>query len=601
MRRLLPAACVTLAICALGVFIFLPETRWADIGMQIIASAFYFENFYLYFASLDYLAADYDPSPFQHYWSLSIEEQFYVVWPLLLLAGLAYARRAGVEPRAVYMALCAGILAVSLTISIIVTPENPGAYFLTQARIWELSLGGLVATLHPYVNPGKKSSALLRWCGLAAIGWSAWYYTQATVFPGYAALLPTLGCAVILITPHSDAKRDPGVFLSWPLMRYLGDISYSLYLWHWPIIVFAAASRDTGFSLIEGIGLATIAVGLSHLTKVHVEDRFRHKPEGTGYPRSFSLGAGFLATASVLAIALALPGFLAQRESARISLDFGNYPGALVLSGESKDVPDMPFVPPLSSALRDNPAVYADGCHVARDAVEPTPCYYGSRDARKTIVIAGDSHAAQWIPALRAIAETRDYLIVTHTKSACPFIEGAVTRGRKLYSECAVWNENAMRDIIELQPDLLVTAKISSTTLEGYADPAANDAGVASGLAAAWQRLGDAGIPVIALEQTPRFVFSIPECVAKNPANPQKCARPRSEVLGRYDPTPIAAARVATARAVTMNDLICLKETCPPIIGNVLIYRDPHHLTATYSRTLAHALSLHIEQMLRNQ
>ena len=600
-RRLLPAASLALVASGVAAFFLLPETRWGNTGWEILASAAYFENFFLYFKSLDYLAADYAPSPFQHYWSLSIEEQFYIFWPIIigLIAWLAHRRG---RKATVTLGLAFGVVfAVSLAISIYSTPRDGGTYFLTQARAWELALGGLTALVRPHLTLSAALSSLVRWLALIGILAAGLLYTTQTAFPGYTALLPTVSSALLLLTAHSQRWWDPSVILSLPPMRYVGDISYSLYLWHWPVVVFAAVTLGETFTLVEGAVLIGISIALAHFSKFLVEDRFRERPTGTGGARSFIVCGLFVLASLLVAACLIIPGYWAKRQADILSLDFGNYPGAMVSLDPSLPVPDVPFIPSLQGAHQDNPQVYVMGCHVSQEALEPNPCRYGPEDAEHVIAITGDSHAAHWIPALRFLADERGYGIYTFTKSACPFITGAVERSGELYAECTEWNRNTLAALIALQPDLVVTGKFTSTHLRGDGGPGSNDERVVEGLAASWQALGDAGIPVLAIEHTPRMVSEIPECVATNPDNPETCGRTLSEATARYDPQVDAARLVDTAQTVNLNTVICGSEFCPPIVGNVLVYRDAHHLSATFSRTLGPALASRIVSILEGQ
>ena len=600
-RRLLPAASLALVASGVAAFFLLPETRWGNTGWEIIASAAYFENFFLYFKSLDYLAADYAPSPFQHYWSLSIEEQFYIFWPIIigLIAWLAHRRG---RKATVTLGLAFGVVfAVSLAISIYSTPRDGGTYFLTQARAWELALGGLTALIRPHLTLSAALSSLVRWLALIGILAAGLLYTTQTAFPGYTALLPTVSSALLLLTAHSQRWWDPSVILSLPPMRYVGDISYSLYLWHWPVVVFAAVTLGETFTLVEGAVLIGISIALAHFSKFLVEDRFRERPQGTGSAQSFIVCGLFVLASLVVAVGLIVPGYWARQQAERLSLDFGNYPGAMVSLDPGLEVPDVPFIPSLQAALQDNPQAYALGCHVSQEAVEPDPCRYGPDDAEFVVAITGDSHAAHWIPALRFLADQRGYAVYTFTKSACPFIGIPVERGGEPYPECTEWNANTLAALIDLQPDLVITSKFSNTHTEGPGNSEANDARVVEGLAAAWQALGEAGIPVMAIEQTPRFEVDIPECVAGHTDNPETCGLPLSEAAHRYDAQLDAARLVDTAQTINLNSVICGGDFCPPILGNVLVYRDPHHLTATFSRTLGPALATRIVEVLEGQ
>ncbi len=586
-RRLLPAASLTIVATCVSGLLFLPESRWENIGKEAIASTLYYQNFFLYFQSLDYLAADHVPSPFQHYWSLSIEEQFYLVWPMIMILGAVIARYVSMSFKTTLVAFLVVVISVSFSASLIHTPSDPGAYFLSSTRIWELGIGSIIAVCASCFLVPATVGTWLRCAGLLMILAAGFGFDTATPFPGYAALLPVLGAAFIVYPISGEMTRlDPARLLMIRPMQYLGDISYSLYLWHWPVVVVGASilGNDYGFGI--GVSLLVTSIALSHFSKIYVEDRFRNRPEGTTRRRSF-----FMATAM---LALALAAALGVRAPAMFDATFvvevdDTYPGAAIFFGFEAPLKSAPFLPPLTVALKDNPAIYADGCHVAQSDIEPTPCWYGPEDADKVIVITGDSHAGHWVPALRKITEINNWALVTHTKSSCPFIRGNVWRRGEIYEACVLWNAKAMESIISLKPDLVVTAKISNSRIQMPDGTVNSRSAVVDGLADAWTQLGDHGIPVLAIGQTPRFDFEIPDCLGRY-KNPEECSRTRNDVLSDFDPIPLAVNGTSNAVFLDMNEYLCQENICPPIIGNVLVYRDFHHLTATYSRTLAIAI-----------
>lgn len=597
-RRLLPAACTTLVASGLAAFLLLPPLRWQETGWEILSATFYVENFFLYFRSIDYLAEDYAPSAFQHYWSLSIEEQFYVFWPFVFSLYAAFKSRNGSAARTFLLGTISAILLLSLAASIYMTPQNPGTYFITPARIWELALGGWIAVFVPRdLRPGPITHAL-RWLGLVAIFTAAFLFNQDTLFPGYAALLPTVGTALLLATPQSDQRYDPTWLLALRPMQYTGNISYSFYLWHWPVIVFASVYAGGAFSLAEGIIVGIIATALAHASKTLIEDHFRERPEGTGMSRSYLLGAGFSLAAVVVAVLLMVPSWTASRQLDASRFNFGDYPGAASIYDPSVEFTPRPFAPSLQVVRDDNSDVYRLGCHLSREEVDPAPCVFGPEDAERTIVIAGDSHAAQWIPALRSIADQWGYQLITHTKSACPFILERTQYQGETYPECATWNEAVIAQLEATPVDLLITTKFSSTWVDDHESAADNDARVIAGLSAAWERVAAAGTNIVAIEHTPRFRTDIPECVAANLDDPDTCGTSLEAATEWFDPMPEAAARVGRARSINMNNAICDDGFCAPVVGNVLAYRDPHHLTATFARTLAPALANEIQDYL---
>lgn len=614
-KRLLPAASLVLIVSAIGAYFFLPNTRWIETARQIIASAIYAENFYLYFQSIDYLTADTPPSPVQHYWSLSIEEQFYIVWPLLMLAAIWIYKKTSISLRKIVGIFLAVVFCASLLCSIYITQkDSSGAYFLSSTRIWELALGGLCAVVLPFVKVPNKIVAPILWAALAVIIYAAVQYTDTTAFPGYTALIPTLGTAVLLVfgslTDHTFVQK----ILSLSVMRFLGDISYSLYLWHWPIIIFAQAKFGAELPVLVSIAVLALAIFLSWLSKIFIEDPIRKSD--MNFATSFLMGAGLILIsifAALSLIYLAEKKFLSDFEGDKNSQgQFSDlHPGALVLGSGFDglaEFPDESFFPKPGNAREDIPTVYADQCHVSRAETSVTPCLYvpdidaqgkgimrhASIDQydqdRPLIMLIGDSHAAQWLPALKLIAVQENWAIITHTKSSCTVIDALIVDSNGDYQACYVWGQQVVDDVIQRRPDFVVTTMITNYVLSDAKGKEDNFNKVVSGLAAGWEKITQNDIDIKVIKSTPRFEVQVPDCVAANLPEWKKCNLPRLDALRFSGVLEAAASQVQKADLIDMSDDLCSFDSCDVIIGNVLVYRDQHHITATYMRTMADSL-----------
>jgi len=559
-RRLLPAAMTVLLCVLVAMFLLLPQARWEDTLLQIIASTLYVENWYLADAAVDYLAAENAASPVQHFWSLSIEEQFYIVWPLAVM-GLAWiARRRGIATRPLIGAALVAVFVCSFASSVLLTASNPeGAYFVTHTRAWELALGGLMAVWLPSLNVRSGLRALLFAVGLAAILLSGLTYSGAA-FPGYIALLPTLGAALIILAGDFQIGWFRG--LNTAPLRFLGDISYSLYLWHWPLIVFFLASgRDIG--LWEGIALAGAALVLAHFSYRFIEQRFRHLRQ----PRELRpLPFGF---ASILTIVLVSGGFyfaITRQMPATLAADAA-YPGPAALLDGAQVPEGVEIRPAATQLLRDRAVVYDSGCHQSQRESEALTCEFGDPDGEVTVALVGSSHSVNWLPAFDLLGQRNGWKIISITKSSCGFRNAPS-------GTCGEWHENVL--------DYLATHPVDVVAIGENAGRETSRE-EQERIAERWSRIADLGLPILAIKPIPHLETEPADCL---PDNIERCTIPRSEAM-RADTIGLAVDTVPGVMVVDMDDAICAPDTCGPVVGNIAVFRDEHHLTATYARALA--------------
>ncbi|RZI83481.1 MAG: acyltransferase, partial [Microbacterium sp.] len=321
-RRLLPASLLVLASTLVASRIWAPETQWANTARHARAATLYVVNWVLS-GEVDYQHAEDAASPVQHFWSLSVEEQFYFVWPVLILLLGLLARRLGRENRLhVVLAGLVMVVAASLAYSIHITGTNPSAaYFVTPARVWELGIGGilacivLLATGHQHHEEHRHRAVRdtlrpeiavpLAWLGFAAIAYAAVTFTEDTPFPGWHAAIPVLGTAAVIGAQSTQGTGSPGNLLALRPVQWLGDVSYSVYLWHWPLVVIVpqATGHDLTWTDRGSIALATLA--LAALTKTYVEDRFRGASWGVPLPKPFAI-AGLAMTVVIAGAAVQL-------------------------------------------------------------------------------------------------------------------------------------------------------------------------------------------------------------------------------------------------------------------------------------------------------
>jgi peptidoglycan/LPS O-acetylase OafA/YrhL len=590
MKRLLPAATLVLVVVALSTVLLLPSTRWRSTAYEVIASALYVENWLLLRTAVDYWAQGAAHSPVMHYWSLSIEEQFYFVWPgLLALCGLAASRlRIRLVPSC--LALVGLVFGASLAYSIHYSAESgAAAYFSSLSRAWELALGALTclalrATKRP---PVGVVASVLGWLALGAVMLSVFVIDDTSPFPGAIALLPTLATAMLLLT-GSRSRRSPAALLETRPLQVVGDLSYSLYLWHWPLVVLFQLQLDREPRVPEAAVLLIAMLALAYATQRLVEEPVRFSQLGKARQRAaFALGAACIL---VSAAAAALP---LQLVLAAPPVPLATTPsGAQALVERHSRLPTSgDFVPAPIRAKEDLPALTALGCHLKTSLDQPRPCELGPEHASRRVALVGDSHAFQWVPALAAIADAHELKVISITKTGCPLTDVMVLVGRRSkrpYSECERWNQSVKVLLRQLAPDLVIASQqAAGYDVAGAADRAESSRLVAEGSSRSWRELIDAGIPVLVVRDTPAMGSDVPDCVARHPGALERCEVPRDVALPSNDPVLAAARGTRGVRLADLGAFICDGDRCPPVVGGVLVYRDDNHLTATYTKTLA--------------
>lgn len=573
-RRLLPIATVVLAITFAGMFAYLPQTRWEETAVQIAASAIYIQNWVLAWLSVDYLGAENAASPVQHYWSLSIEEQFYFVWPLVMIAALHVSRWCRLPITLTFKVALSLIFVGSLAASLWVTAHEPArAYFTSHTRFWELALGGLLAlTIHRVRLPEGRARAGVLAFGLIAIGWSAFTYSHETPFPGGAALAPTLGAVFVIIAGDVRVRYFHGLNTWW--LTYLGDRSYSMYLWHWPLIAFYTAGGRT-LGLVDGIGIVVMTIFLSHFSYRHIEQRYR-RPIAKGEWRPILYG--LVSMVACVIAAGSIQYSVARQASLQVAEIGSRYPGPAVLLSSTTVPEAVEMIPPIATLKRDLPVVYKQKCHQDQKQSEPINCTLGDPNGSRTIAIVGDSHAAQWVPALERIAIENGWRLVTFTKSACPFSRVEVRAGGGIpYPSCSEWRENVIDRVKQIKPDFVFTSQS-----RGYAY--VEKGTMIAGLRSVWTEVTNVGTQVVVIQDTPWLDFDPGDCLSLGV--PKNCTSVRADVQAGNLLVEATAGRDGV-QFIDVTDWICRAEHCDAAVGNIIVWRDRHHLSATYAQALA--------------
>jgi peptidoglycan/LPS O-acetylase OafA/YrhL len=588
-KRLLPAAVVVILGVLAGTWLILPQSRWPQVLDQAWASLLYSQNWLLADTAVDYYARDHaGASPLQHFWSLSIQGQVFILWPLMCAGAaglLALLRRvpacAGLTYRGLLAVVFGAVFAFSLAYSVEQTATNQAyAYFDTRARLWEFALGSLLALALPHLKPVRAMRVVLGWAGLAAMVSCGLLLAVDRSFPGYIALWPTLAGAAIIIAGQTGSRCGVDRILSSKPLVALGDNSYALYLWHWPVLVLAlAATGVEAPNLVQGLAIVGTSVVLAVLTTRFVEKPLRdwHWPK----LRARRTAVVIVACGALLAGPVAIwQTTLTAEESATAAQPRELTPGAAALSPENAAVPAAGArIIPGPAALDNDWAGIQAPCVDAN--ATSNPILEGCRQAvpegevTKRIVVLGDSHSQQYLGALAPIAAARGWELVTLLMPACRFGAESETRN----AECNAYNQASAAYVLEHRPDAVFTVASLTheeapfeTEVPGYLD------GV--------RPFADAGIEIVGIRDNPRFTFNMPECVQRNGAEAHECSVPVEESLA--DPSPLEGYRgkVDGLHLMDLSDFICARGICPGVVGNVYVYKDDNHLTRTYVETM---------------
>jgi peptidoglycan/LPS O-acetylase OafA/YrhL/cellulose synthase/poly-beta-1,6-N-acetylglucosamine synthase-like glycosyltransferase len=587
-RLLVPATvvvCATVIVNRIWGSIF--EVR--AVSTDAVWTALYGINYHLAAQGVDYQQADGPVSPLQHFWSLSVEEQFYLVWPLVVLV-FALGRH---RHRWHLFGATVGLVTVaSFWFSVHATTVNaPYAYFSMQSRAWELGVGAAVslAATALLAVPGWLAR-LVSWLGLAAIVTSAFAYSDSTPFPGRAALLPVLGTAAVIAAGCRLGGSGAERVLRVRPMQALGRISYGLYLWHWPLLILVPVMMAAQFGWVVNLEVCALALWLAALM-YHMLER-PSKQWRLRRPAWPPLGAGLIAVSVAISavVVWTLPSLVGSGATAS-SIDLRSA-GAQQLQGDlvrALRIGAAPrnLTPSLDKVGHDQPVSTADGCHADFLTVEqPFSCVFGDPAGTHTLVLFGDSHAQQWLPGLDAEAQRLHWRLVTWTKAACPIAQVSVYAKslRRTYTECTRWRDRTIKRIEALHPDQVVLSQSDNVPGTQVSDQqwATATAQTARMFVAHHQ-------PVVYIMDTPVPGSDVPACVAEHIGDVQHCTRSRARIYAyparhRELADTLHAAGITTLEPVSW---FCTTRECPVVVGNVLIYRDTAHMTSAYSEVLA--------------
>ncbi|MFC6014525.1 acyltransferase family protein [Nocardia lasii] len=591
-RRLMPSLVVVLAGVLVATVVLRPYTQLGEAAAQTMASMFYVQNWYLAIAEQDYLSPDPSVSPLQHLWSMSVQGQFYLAI-VVLLAGWAWLRRRGAAGRTTLTIALVGLGALSFWYATAGHAQHQAwTYYDSLARGWELLAGAVLALAAPWLRLPNRVRGLAAALGVAMVLACGPIFDGANQFPGVAALWPVGAACLVIVSGFGTATAWPNRVLAGRVCTELGAMAYPLYLWHWPILIFYLGETGTANAgVVDGLVVIGVSLVLAYATTRLIETPLRLPPRGAHVERH--RGTGFLVAATAAAVLIGSLGWqlvlLANPAVPPQALDVHRYPGAAALFSGAEYSPE-PMRPTVFEGQADTPAPTTDGCITPNREVRV--CTYGDPNADRSIALVGGSHSEHWLPALEVLGREHGFRVISYLKEGCPVVlVDQPSYAEWPFPECHEWSLEVL-DRLAAEPPNWVLTLSTRYRMNGLGDE------VPAEYLEVWSALQDRGLNVLALRDTPRLrrdgvLYRATDCLAHR-GDPDSCGQNRNDVLDPHDPAAEPAAGYPSVYPIDLSDALCRPQRCRVVEGNVLIYRDDHHLTASYARSLAPELGRQI-------
>jgi peptidoglycan/LPS O-acetylase OafA/YrhL len=600
-RRLLPASLLVLGCSAAATFAWVPRRLWTQYFRELQASALYIQNWVLAADSVDYFNSTNKASPAQHFWTLSVEEQFYLGLPLLLLAGMAAQRKLPwIGRRSALAAVLALAAAGSVVLSLRTTLESSSvAYFSSGTRAWEFAAGALLAFR---ARPIPVWSAVLGWVAIAS---AAFVFGSDTRMPGVAAFVPVLGATAVVGAAGQRAARTPSL-VERPL-QFLGNISYSVYLWHWPLFVLAPIALERELGHADKLVLCAASVMLAWATTRWVENPIRYArwPRRVLGPRQVAVWS----TAGMIAVVVAAElGTFAIEHDVRASFAIAarlHAEDAACFGAKATRWGEPCHNPALAGVLLPHPSLINFDAHRIDCWIDSGSklhvCTFGPQTGHvKRLAAIGDSHMGALIPPLEAIATDQGWRIDIVSRGSCTWTTAAAGHFKGPRAKaCRGWNDELQAWLLEREPYDAILVTQRSGRLPRPAPDADPRTALVRGVVEAWKTQAERGARIIAIADNPRADAITTSCVEEHlfEAN-ERCSIPRARAFSAFDAAIDATRALPASHLIDLSERYCDAQTCFPVIGNVVVYRDDNHITATFARTLTPFLLEHLQRAL---
>ena len=570
--RVSPSAYTVLISTLILAVFFLPPPYWRLALNDYLASALQVQNLQLIRVGADYLDRDSPLSPFQQFWALSIQVQFYLILPLVVF--IAHRASSLTKSSLAWPAVFGAVWMASLSWSIYITNVQPErAYFDTAARFWEFLTGGIIAITALYIRPTNRLAVVLQATGLVLLFATGLFVPESLHFPGFVALVPVVSATLLIVGGFSEVGDNPVArMLSCRPLLAIGRSSFTIYLWHWPILVLAQHSLSTNhLDLLQGTLVILGSVVLAFLTTRFVEEPLRNVSK-RDVTRAALLCGAFLIPAIGLGLVLRsyvveLDGQARQHTAMLIARGSGDQSISIQ---DDATILDYSY---LISQYGDVAPIFKNGCDSGITSDEVIVCEYGDPSSSKIVVLVGGSHTAQLHTLFDTLGADYGFKLLTITKAACSF--GYLDH---LNDSCRQWNQKVLQTIKDLEPDYIIT---NSTRAERSPNSSELES-VPVAYLETWQELQSTGAEIIGIRDNPWFFERAAVCLWNNPSSASKCGRSRREIFAPSNPADSISNTLATFTSVDFSDLYCSEDLCPVFRDGIIMYRDKHHFTASY-------------------
>lgn len=557
LQRLLPTLILVILITGIALRFLLPHSLQPEQASAAAAAALWISNFHFALSETNYFGNQAETNAFLHTWSLGVEEQFYLFWPTLIIA--AYVFHKSITTLKIFFI---AIIFISFLACVYTSKQNSEiAFYMMPLRAWQFAAGALIFLFsNKMLLLQKQTIQGMTWTGISLIILSAIALKGNIAYPSFWAALPTLGTALMLAAGSATVQTIPGTLIKSRYMQIIGKVSYSWYLWHWPILTIGKATFPQ-IGLSEKLLLAILSLFIATATYYYFENPIRHWKVLASKP-------GWKIIAAFFIMVMANIFFIRWHTDAARNAE--------KLATHTYDVE------------ADIPIIYGMGCDDWYHSSTVKTCQFGNKEAKNTAVIIGDSIGLQWFPALETIFNKPDWKLIVITKSACPIANVSIFYKRigREYTECADWRNAALKKIAEITPDILFIGSgqeydISPTEWE-------------TGSQYILSNVTNHVKSIFIIRATPMLSFNGPQCLAQ--ANQLealggylncKSTADTEKNINIWSSIKKSTVGYPNVNFVDMNDIVCPDKVCSAKIDSTIVFRDAQHLTATFAKGIA--------------